>query len=369
MEIDSLEILERYITENASLRGAALRDLDLRDHTDLLKSIIISQTVFLGCTMDKELMASLIDNNLIFPSISMPFDPYTNSLYRTEDLYRNFDRHDPKSYIKTPDAQIYNHYVSTKRDKDSILETFARRLHDYSITNALNDEIRRFDEKKVSAIMGGHSLKRGDENYFKAALISKRLCEEGYLMLSGGGPGAMEATHLGAWFAKRDEAEMHDSIDILKKGESYKDELWLSAAFEVMETYPKKNDTISDIGIPTWHYGHEPPTPFAARIAKYFANSVREEGLLALAKGGIVYTPGSAGTIQEIFQDAAQNHYKSYDFASPMVFLGKEYWTHEKPVYGILKDLSKDYDYGKLISIHDDVDEIVKRIINFSKGN
>jgi predicted Rossmann-fold nucleotide-binding protein len=66
------------------------------------------------------------------------------------------------------------------------------------------------------------------------------------------------------------------------------------------------------------------PTPFATHIAKYFANSVREEGLLAIAKGGVIFTPGSAGTMQEIFQDLAQNHYQSFGVSSPMVFMDKK---------------------------------------------
>ena len=41
-------------------------------------------------------------------------------------------------------------------------------------------------------------------------------------------------------------------------------------------------------------------------------------GLLAIAKHGVIYAPGSAGTIQEIFQDAAQNHYSSFGPPSPM---------------------------------------------------
>ena len=60
------------------------------------------------------------------------------------------------------------------------------------------------------------------------------------------------------------------------------------------------------LGIPTWLYGHEPSTPFATHIAKYFVNSVREDTILTVAYGGIIFTPGSAGTLQEIFQEAVQ---------------------------------------------------------------
>ena len=44
--------------------------------------------------------------------------------------------------------------------------------------------------------MGGHSILRSDAMYLQVVRLSKMLTEEGYLMLSGGGPGAMEATHV-----------------------------------------------------------------------------------------------------------------------------------------------------------------------------
>ena len=42
------------------------------------------------------------------------------------------------------------------------------------------------------------------------------------------------------------------------------------AAFEVVDATP---DGRESLGIPTWHYGHEPPNPFATSIAKYFRNA------------------------------------------------------------------------------------------------
>ncbi len=78
---------------------------------------------------------------------------------------------------------------------------------------------------------------------------------------------------------------------------------------KIIDKYPlTANDyeKCKSIGIPTWLYGHEPPAPFATHIAKYFANSVREDGLLTIAKHGVIFAPGSAGTTQEIFQDATQ---------------------------------------------------------------
>ena len=111
--------------------------------------------------------------------------------------------------------------------------------------------------------------------------------------------------------------------------------------------------------MPTWHYGHEPPNVFATRIAKYFANSIREDGLLAMALGGVVFAPGSAGTIQEIFQDAAQNHYHSFGQPSPMVLFGVRYWYEDKPVYPLLRSLAEGHEYGRLLSIVDSVEEVL----------
>ena len=137
---------------------------------------------------------------------------------------------------------------------------------------------------------------------------------------------------------------------------------WLDAAFAVRERWPSPEGAITGLGIPTWHYGHEPPNVFASHIAKYFANSIREDGLLAIALAGVVFAPGSAGTIQEVFQDAAQNHYESFGEVSPMVFFGVDYWTNVKPVYPLLATLAEGHAYGGLLAIHDSVDEIVSTV-------
>src|SRR5690606_24299966 len=102
-------------------------------------------------------------------------------------------------------------------------------------------------------------------------------------------------------------------LDILSEAPYYHDTFWMSAAFEVLENY--EGGEKPSLGIPTWLYGHEPPTPFATYIAKYFTNSIREDGLLAMAKGGIIFTPGRAGTTQEVFQEVTQNHYLTLEYA------------------------------------------------------
>lgn len=334
IEIESLEALHPYL-QASTITNLALQALDLSDLTEILLKKKIVDCLFLGCKLPEPLLDHLYKKNYIFPRLNLPYHAYPNQLYNKETLYNGFQSTDPSSYQNTLDKQIYDHYIQTGKEAENIKETLARRLHDHSITDALYDFLSNYKETQVVAIMGGHGLSRSSRTYYKVASIAKKLTEKGFLLVSGGGPGAMEATHVGAWFAGKKTKLMKAAIAHLATAPKYNHPDWLKTAFEVLEQYP--SSPFKSIGIPTWLYGHEPPTPFATHIAKYFANSVREEGLLAIAKGGVIYAPGSAGTMQEIFQDIAQNHYKSYGIASPMVFLDKQYWSYSRPIYPLLE--------------------------------
>ncbi len=90
--------------------------------------------------------------------------------------------------------------------------------------------------------------------------------------------------------------------------------------------------------------------------------------MLAIAKGGVIFSPGNAGTIQEIFQDATQNHYLSFGYASPMVFLNSGYWTRERPIYPLLENMAREGKYKNLIlSLCDTCGEVVEAIMAFTK--
>ena len=49
-----------------------------------------------------------------------------------------------------------------------------------------------------------------------------------------------------------------------------------------------------------------------------------------------------------------------------MIFFGKDYWTHEKPVYPLLKTLARDHTYGDWLALTDDVEEVVDVITRFA---
>ena len=298
------------------------------------------------------------------PSFRMPFDIFREHLYSSTDLYKGYQLGKPGSFKDCYDQQVYSHYLKAGKAATDIKETLARTLHDHSMTNAMNDFLMHFDERQVVGVMGGHGLQRTEEAYRQVVMVSKTLAENGCLMISGGGPGAMEATHLGAWMAGRTEAETDDALNMLKDAPTFKDKRWLETAMQVMQKYPQ--DHIFSLGVPTWLYGHEPSTPFATHIAKFFDNSIREDSILTIAKGGIIYSPGSAGTMQEIFQEAVQNHYLSFGYASPMIFMNKQYWTEEMPVYRLMEHLIKKGKYKNLLmSLTDSTNEIVNTILDF----
>lgn len=365
IEVETQEQLVKIINNHTNITNYAFQNLNFKVINSNLSTKNFKNCLFLGCDFPDELICLIHTQNYIFPKLEMPYNSYVNSLYTKNDLYEGYKLGNPESYNFTLDKKIYDHFIATGKEANDIKETLARRLHDHSITDALYDFLDTYPDDKKVAIMGGHSLLRSDPGFITVAKISKTLTEKGYLLLSGGGPGAMEATHVGAWFAGKPESDLIKAIAILAEAPSYKDTLWLDKSFEVLAQYPET--TYESVGIPTWLYGHEPPTPFATKIAKYFANSVREDGLLAVAKGGIIFTPGSAGTIQEIFQDATQNHYMSFDVASPMVFFDSEYWTEKYPIYPLFKKLIQEEKYANLIlSLCDTENEVVTEIDAFN---
>ena len=363
-EIETTEELQQALAED-QLADLAIQSLDLSSLENELLAKSISGCLFLGCTFTDRLLHHVYRGNYIFPHLDVPYNPYPKALYNRRTLYEHYERQQPDSYARTPDKQTYDHFVRVGKENANIMETLAQRLHDHSITDALHDLLAKYPERKVVAIMGGHGLGRDSENYQKVCRLSKHLTEQGYLMVSGGGPGAMEATHVGAWFAGKPSDTLDAAIQHLQQAPRYDHPNWLSSAFELLEQYPTSE--FRSIGIPTWVYGHEPPTPFASHIAKYFANSIREEGLLAIAKGGVVFAPGSAGTMQEIFQDMAQNHYETFGYASPMVFLDTQYWSFDRPIYPMIELMKRRGDIANLnMGIYDTTEAIIAHLESFS---
>ena len=297
---------------------------------------------------------------------TVPYDVTRRTLYNADDLYAGYDPEVMGSFATCFDSRVYCHFIATGKHPKHVEESLARTLHDHGIHQAMDDFFAEHDKLHCLGVMGGHALMRTDPMFRQIVFLSKRLTEQGFCMLSGGGPGAMEATHLGAWMAGRTAEEVEQALAELAVAPSFTHPQWLASAFRVIGRFPQQR--YHSLGIPTWLYGHEPSTPFATHIAKFFENSIREDSILTLAYGGIIYTPGSAGTLQEIFQDAVQNHYLSFGLSSPMVFLGCDFWSREVPIYPLLCDLMSRGRYRNLLlTLTDDPAQVEATLLHFQQ--
>jgi len=315
----------------------------------------------------------------VTPPAGLPFAPVRWGLYPPAELFAGFDPEAASSWTATADFAIYRHtVVEAHRDVRDPFVSMMQSLHDHSITEAIRPLAAG---RRVAAIMGGHKLPRNGPAYRDVARLARALTRADVMVSSGGGPGAMEATHLGASLAPSGDAELDRALAALSvvpvvpelksvvRPDGTVDEAlcerahaWFRPAYELSRAF---GGGPASLAVPTWHYGHEPTTPLATHVAKYFQNSIREEGLLALAQQGVVYAEGRAGTLQEIFQDTAQNYYRSFAYFSPMVLLGIRYWTETLPVLPLLEKLLLPDDRQRLVLVTDDVDEAAGFIASF----
>ncbi len=356
-QIHTEEQLIAHLVSGRALSNSIVQGVELTGVLDVLRTRDVGGAVFLGCDAPPACAADLVARGAaVFPSVDeRPYNAYRAQLYTADELYAGFDIDRPETVTNTLDNRIYVHWKQTGREVPNLVESLMRRLHDLAMGDAIADLVT--SETRAVAVMGGHALSRTDPGFRKVVEIGRSLARQGYLPISGGGPGAMEATHLGASLVDHDDTFLEACLAKLSEQPMYNDAGWLSTALRVRAQIGTTSDRQISLAVPTWLYGHEPATPFATHIAKYFANAVREDGLVTIARHGIIYTPGSAGTVQEIFQDTTQNHYESLGEYSPMVFLGRTFWTETLPVIPLLEKLGGKRRYLKSVGVVDTAEE------------
>ncbi|MFE0702822.1 LOG family protein [Streptomyces sp. NPDC058872] len=350
-EIDTLAEFDAVVARPGSLAGQRIQSIDLTDRTFALLTAITTGAVFLGCPMQPEAAAKVrADGALVFPPVpELPFDPYRARLYTPEELFEGIAHAD---YEETPDARAYAWFGRTKADGD-IFSSMLRSLHDDAVSDALDELL---DGQRVVGVMGGHAMGRGTKAYAGAARLGRTLARSGLTVATGGGPGAMEAAHLGAYLAPFRDEVLAEALALLSQTPSFLPSVtdWARAAFAVRALWPHGGDSV---GIPTWFYGHEPPNPFAGHIAKYFANATREDGLLARSTAGVVFLPGAAGTVQEVFDNATPNYYGSRGAPTPMVLVNRAHWTARLPAWPLLESLAAGRPMAARIALVESIDE------------
>jgi predicted Rossmann-fold nucleotide-binding protein len=350
-EIESLDEFDDVIDATGSLSGWRVQSVDLRERTDALASADTEGAVFLRCEMSTDSVVRMQEGGaLVFPPVpKLPFNPYRGRLYVPEELFAGL----AEGYEQTPDARSYSWFQRTKNDGD-VFSSMLRAVHDDAISDALDEQLA---DARVVGVMGGHKLARGTDEYGGAAQLGRALARAGHTVATGGGPGAMEAANLGAYAAPFEDGMLEKALEMLSTAPSFEESVgeWARAAFAVREGWPGGG---ASVGIPTWFYGHEPPNAFAQYIAKYFVNAVREDGLLARSNAGVVFLPGAAGTVQEIFDNATPNYYQSRGAPTPMVLVDEEHWTRTLPCWPLLQALASERPMASRIALVDSVEEV-----------
>ncbi|GAB2880426.1 LOG family protein [Nocardioides pacificus] len=359
IEVASLADLDRRLAAGAtSMTGWHLQDLDLTGHREALRRCRVAGALFVGCRFgngDEESVRAR--GAVVFPDVpGVPVDTYRTTLYTAAELF------DSPAYAESLDARAYAWAQQPgMRGRDA---TLARALHDHSVDEALRAWVtqQRREGRPLVGVMGGHALVRGGEEYAAATRLGRALASS-LTVATGGGPGAMEAANLGAHLSGQPEDAVDHALETLAAAPSFHPSVgaWAEAAFAVLDRFP---GGAQSLGIPTWHYGHEPPNPFATAIAKYFGNPGREAVLLEVCDAGIVFLPGAGGTVQEIFQDGCENYYADESSLAPMVLVGRRYWTEELPAWPLLRALARGRPMEAMVHLVDTVEEATDLMVS-----
>src|SRR6478735_4076130 len=363
MEIETLDELDDHLASDGPLRGLRLQDLDLTGYGDRLAACgDLTGLVVLGGTVPVPVAEVLLTRGaILFPGIAdAPVDPW-RGLYFPTDLYAGLEH----GYAATPDAKAYAWFVDARLRTDAYA-TLVRAIHDDSVTDELDEFVQG---RSVVGIMGGHALERDSAAYAGAAGLGHALAEEGHLVATGGGPGAMEAANLGALC--RSAAAVEEAVGLVASVPGFRPDVtaWATTALAarhdiVGDELQAPSETLGpsarSLGIPTWFYGHEPPNVFCDVIAKYFSNAIREEGLLVRSDAGVVVLDGEAGTVQEVFQAVTPLYYAAADEPlRPLVLVGREHWTERVPVWPALQALARGRRMEQVLHLVDRIDDVL----------
>jgi predicted Rossmann-fold nucleotide-binding protein len=290
--------------------------------------------------------------------------PAPANLYTLADLTAGLDPSDSKSILQTLSFRQYQGYYPIKSAAKDLARVKKAAIHDAHISEAVYRYLQAIRKQPVG-FMGGHGIPRNTASYQEIARLARLISQDGFLIVSGGGPGLMEAAHFGAFFANATDAEFESALSSLAAKTPLSipmgtpglkllnddgtinnpgDAVYTQALFDWYMTADAVRKGYNGVpgeslAVSTWEYGEEPVMPFATAYAAYFQNSIREASLIREARVGIVYGRGGGGTVREIFQDVEENYYvRQVEKFTPMIFFDPlGYWNPATPDSNTIK--------------------------------
>ena len=142
-----------------------------------------------------------------------------------------------------------------------------------------------FDFKKTVTFFGSARFQPENKWYQEAEDLGRRLANDGFAIITGGGPGIMEAGNKGAYDANGESVGINIQL----------------AQEQRVNSYVKKS-----IGM---HY--------------FFTRKV----MLSYAAWAYVFFPGGFGTLDEVFELITLIQTKKVNAHIPIVLVGKDYWS------------------------------------------
>ncbi len=185
------------------------------------------------------------------------------------------------------------------------------------------------DFKEKSATVWGGTRVDPEDNYYKEAeKLGELLSKEGYAVVSGGGPGIMEAANKGAYNAKGDSVGIN---------------------IQLPEGQRVNKFTNKKIG---FHY--------------FFTRKV----MMSMASSVYVFFPGGYGTLDEFFEMIVLSQTQKFSHKVFIVAVGKEYWEPlfkwmEQEMYEKRKAIDKkDLNIFKIVDNAEEATEVIKKNVN-----
>jgi predicted Rossmann-fold nucleotide-binding protein len=354
MEIESLAAFDTHLRARpGDLTRCRIQAVDLVERGWELRSADVADAVFLGCVLSESVAGDLRQRGaLVFPQAPhLPFDPYRSVLYTPQELYEGIDQ---KPYEQTPDA-LAHAWGREDLERENVLDAVLHGLHDASITDLLR---RYVAGKRVVGMIGGHSLARDSYSFREAARLGRALARAGFTVATSGGPGAMEAANLGAYLAPHADSALDDAIGVLEAARGAADvTAWVRAAFAVRAAFPAATAGES-LAVPTWSHGHQPPNAFATGIAKFLGRAARDDWFLGGSGFDLMFLPGAAGTVRDVFEAAAPLYYSPIGAPTRrLILVGTDHWTRKFPVWPLMRALSYSRPMATTIHLVDTPDE------------